>query len=402
MNLAEAAEGLRGRLVLVTGAGGFIGCRLAERLVLQCGAEVRALARSFAGAVRLARLPVTVLQGDVTDPGAVAAAVQGCAAVFHCAYGTRGSQRLRSRVNRLGTRRVLEAAAGAGVGRVVHLSTLMVYGRTSDGDLTEEAPRRRLGNAYARSKLAAERTALAFARAGRVPATVLQPTAVYGPYGGVWTERVLDAMRRGRMILVEGGDGLANHVYVDDLVSAMLLAAVEPAAVGEALLVSSAEPCAWSEFFGRFERMLGERRTVAMSAGEARAHWRRSRRSRPWALPALISALGRDRALRERLLETRDARALRELASAVLPEAWQQRIKARLAGAQRRNPARPGAAADLPVHPLSPAEIEFFRARTRVRIDRARRVLGYQPAFDLEAGMALTGEWARWADLAPA
>ena len=95
------------------------------------------------------------------------------------------------------------------------------------------------------------------ARSGRVPATVLQPTAVYGPYGGVWTERVLTALRTGRVILVDGGRGLANHVYVDDLVSAMLLAAVEPAAVGEAFLVSSAEPATWQELYGAFERMIG-------------------------------------------------------------------------------------------------------------------------------------------------
>ena len=178
---------LAGRRVLITGAGGFIGSRLAERLVLEHGAEVRALVRNLAGAARLARFPVTVLRGDVTSAPDLAVAIQGCDLVFHCAYGTSGSQKHRAWVNREGTRRVLEASRAAGVRRVVHLSTLMVYGQTTDGDLDETAPRRRFGNPYSDSKLEAEQIALS----SGLPVAVLQPTAVYGPYGGVWTEAVL-------------------------------------------------------------------------------------------------------------------------------------------------------------------------------------------------------------------
>lgn len=398
LDLESAAAALAGRRVLVTGAGGFVGGRLVERLVLGCGAEVRALVHRVTGAVRVARLPVEIVCGDVTDRGLLAEAVRGCDVVFHCAYGTRGGRRQRALVNREGTRRLLEAAARAGVGRAVHLSTLMVYGNTADGDLTEEAPRRRSGEVYADSKRAAERIALDFARRGRLPVAVLQPTAVYGPWGGVWTARVLEALRTGRVILVDGGEGLANHVYVDDLVSAMLLAAVEPAAVGEAFLVSSAEPVTWREFHGRFEEILGAPGTVAMSAADARAHWRRWRRERPRALPVLLSAVRGPGELRERLFATREVAALRELASDVLPGAWQRRIKERLAEGSSAPAAGPG---EPPIHPLSPREIGFYRARTRVRIDKARRLLGYRPAWSLDAGMEMTGRWARWAGLVP-
>ena len=401
MNLEAARAALSGRRVLVTGASGFIGGRLVERLVLECGAEVRVLVHRLAGAVRLARFPLDFHHADVTDAAAVAAAVGGCDVVFHCAYGTAGGQRRRAHVNREGTRRVLEAAAAAGVRRVVHLSTLMVYGRTADGDLDETAPRRRLGDAYSDSKLAAERLVLDFARGGRVPGVVLQPTAVFGPWGGVWTERVLGLLKTGRMILVDGGRGLANYVYVDDLVTALLLAASAEEAVGEAFLVSAAEPVTWAEWYARFARMLGGvPRTVELSAEEARAHWRRARRDRPRLGGELLAAVRGDRELRDRLLATRELSALRDAAGAVLPESWQRRLKARL-GMGAPAPPPPSLAADreLPIHPLSPAEIDFHRPRTRVRIARAERLLGYRPAFDLEAGMALTEAWARWANL---
>jgi len=399
IDLETAAAALAGRRVLVTGAGGFVGGRLVERLVLGCGAEVRAQVHRVAGAVRAARFPIEIVCGDVTDRAFLVEAVRGCDVVFHCAYGTRGGRRQRALVNREGTRRLLEAAAGAGVGRAVHLSTLMVYGRTPDGDLTEEAPRRRSGEVYADSKRAAERIALDFARRGRLPVAVLQPTAVYGPWGGVWTARVLDALRTGRVILVDGGEGLANHVFVDDLMSAMLLAAVEPAAVGEAFLVSSAEPVTWRDFYGRFEEMLGAPGTVAMTAAEARAYWRRFRRSRPHVPAVLLAAVRGDRELRDELFATPELVALRERASTVLPESWQRSIKERLGEGGDGDP--PGGRTEPPIHPLSPREIDFYRARTRVRIDKARRLLGYRPAWDLEAGMAMTGRWARWAELAP-
>jgi nucleoside-diphosphate-sugar epimerase len=392
VSLAEIAGALAGRRVLVTGATGFIGGRLVERLIVEHGAEVRVLVRNLAAAARLARFPVTVLRGDITSSPDLAVAIQGCDAVFHCAYGTSGSQKHRAYINREGTRRVLEASRAASVGRIVYLSTLMVYGQTTDGDLDETAPRRRFGNAYSDSKLEAEQIALT----SGLPVAVLQPTAVYGPYGGVWTESVIRALRAGRQILVNGGDGLGNAVYVDDLVSAMLLAAVQDAAVGEAFLISGEEPVTWRELYGRFERMLGmERRTVDMTEAEALAFWRRWKRAQPHAVGEALRILKSEQPIRERIERTREGVWLREMASTVLPEKVQQRIKAGLGSGGR--PSR--AAAELPIHPLSPEMIGFFRPRTRVRIDKAKRLLGYRPAFDFETGMDLTEKWARWANL---
>jgi nucleoside-diphosphate-sugar epimerase len=387
---------------LVTGASGFIGGRLVERLVRQ-GADVRVLVRNPASAARLARFPLTFHLGDVTDTADLDKAVQGCDLVFHCAYGTTGSQKRRAWVNRVGTERTLEAAHRAGAKRVVYLSTLMVYGQTADGDLDETAPRRRFGNAYSDSKLDAEGIALQYSRSGRMPVAILQPTAVYGPYGGVWTVQPLATLKTGRMILVNGGDGLANAVYVDDLVSAMILAAQKDAAGGEAFLISGPEAVTWRDLYGRFARMLGDgpertvSRLVEMTAEEALAHYKKHQRETSRFHQEFLRTFKQDRGFRDRLMATRELMALRELASSVLPEGLQDRIKGKMSGGGGR-PAPPEEKG-LPIHPLTPQMIGFFAAKTRVRIDKARRLLGYEPAFALERGMELTGQWARWANL---
>jgi len=389
---------LAGRRALITGASGFIGGRLAERLVLRHGAKVTALVRGAASAARLARIPVDFALGDVTDAKALDRAIQGCDLVFHCAYGTSGSQKHRAWINKAGTERVLEAAHRAGVSRVVYLSTLMVYGRTGDGDLDETAPRRRFGNAYSDSKLEAEETALQYARSGRVPVTVLQPTAVYGPYGGVWTVAPIESLKSGRMILIDGGSGTANAVYVDDLVSAMILAAVREEAVGEAFLISGPEPVSWRELYGQFERMLGVARTVSMTVEEAHAYYRRHQKQIARLPGELLRTFRQDRAFRDRLMRTRELLALREMASSVLPEKVQQKIKGKMSGGGGRS-ASARADREPPIHPLTPEMIDFFTPKTWVRIDKARRLLGWEPAFSLERGMELTAQWARWADL---
>ena len=106
-------RGRAGRRVLVTGASGFIGCRVAELLHFRDGWEVRALVNNPANAARLARLPVEMIQGDLRSEPQMRAAIEGCDAVVHCAIGTAyGQSREVFAVTVGGTRVLAEACAG--------------------------------------------------------------------------------------------------------------------------------------------------------------------------------------------------------------------------------------------------------------------------------------------------
>ena len=380
--------------VLVTGATGFIGGRLAERLIVEHGARVRALVRNFGRAARLARFPIELVQGDLTDPASIDRAVAGCDYVFHCAYGSDGQDDSRRVVNAQGTRNVLEAALRHGVRRVVHTSTVTVYGNTPDGPLDETAPRVKTGFAYGDSKIEAEETALGYVGRG-LSVAVVQPTVVYGPFGTTFTIKPLQLLKSGRVILVNGGDGLANLVYVDDVVSGMILAALVEGAHGEAFILSGSEPTTWRAFYAAHESMLGRSATVSMTPEEALKHFHGSDGARAGMVSQLMKAI-RHPGVRKRIAETREGQlAIRAFHR--LPAG----LRARISGPGVSLPGANTTATDMApaIHPLHPSKIAFMTAKTHARIDKARRVLGFAPQFDFTRGIDLTAAWAEWANL---
>jgi nucleoside-diphosphate-sugar epimerase len=385
-------EELAGRRVLVTGGTGFIGGRLVEKLVIEHGARVRVLTSNFAHAARIARFDLEIVQGDVADGGTVSEAAAGCAAVFHCAYGARGSEAERRRVTVESTRAVLDAAVSQAVPRVVVVSSMVVYGTGVEGRLDERSPHRPSGIVYADAKIEADALALEYAARRGVGVSVVQPTAVYGPFAPSWTVRVLTSLRTGTVILVDGGVGYANPVYVDDVVDAILLAAVREGAVGEAFLISSGESVTWRRFFERHEAMLGYSSTTVMSAADAKAYYANTHR-RKGVLRELMALVRDDPRARARIAATREATALYPLLKRFVPGSA-------IRAASRPTPTTGPEAKRI--HPEHPKQVDFLAARTDVVIDKARRVLGYEPAYDLDRGMAVTEAWARWANLLPA
>jgi len=398
-----AREHLSGKHVLVTGGTGGIGGRLVERLVLECGANVAVLVRNLKRAPRIARLPVELIHGDVTKLEDVERSVRQGDIVFHCAYGNTGNAKQQRITNVEGTRNVMEACLRAGVEHIVHISTCRVYGViTPDGDLDETAARRYSNNPYTDSKLDAEYIVFQYVRRHGLPVVVIQPTTVYGPFVPVWTLKVIERLKTGQTILVNAGEGTCNAVYVDDVVSAILLAAVRKQAAGEAFLISGDHPVTWRQFYERFNRMVGGVGTVNMSMTEANACYVEKRRQRKpkGVLKELVLILRNNKDIRKRIRMTSEVAALVKIVKFILPEKSQRWLGNRY---KKRNTSDSMTAASqvkIPIHALTPQEIRYFAAKTRFRIDKARRLLGYQPAFDFDRGMQITEAWARWSNLA--
>lgn len=236
LDARAAASSLAGQRVLVTGATGAIAGPVLT-LLASAGADVHALVRRPSAALPP---PITTHVGDITDPSAVRAAVDGAHAVVHLAAllhvvdPTPALEAEYTRVNDVATAGLMQAACAAGVGRVVHASTIAVYGATGAGaaPLDEDAPCRP-ATAYARSKLAAEAHVLgATDAAGQPIGVVLRLAAVYGAGIKGNYRRLLDALARRRYLPVGDGGNRRTLVHEVDVARAVVQALTHPRAAG--------------------------------------------------------------------------------------------------------------------------------------------------------------------------
>ena len=224
----------------VTGITSGVGMRLAE-VALARGHAVTGLVRNptRADARRLAALGARLVHGDLDATAALGDLCRGANAVVHTAaqVGNQGTLEQFERVNVTGTRNIVEAAAAAGVRRFVQLSSVAVYGRPDQGQVTEDWPARTIGLPYEDTKAEAERLAFARGAALGLEVTAVRPPIIYGPYDRNFMPRALASLRGRRFLLIDGGRAPLNVAWVDHVVDVLLLAAEHPAAVGQAFNV---------------------------------------------------------------------------------------------------------------------------------------------------------------------
>ncbi len=249
---------LRGQRVLVTGAGGFLGGALTRRLLAE-GVSVRGLVRSEARGAGIAAHGAELCVGDLTDPSALQRAVADCSVVFHVGAATRGPAATQYRVNVTAVGQLVEAAHRAGVRRIVHVSTLAVYGYDRPGIMHEGLPPRPGQEHYAQSKALGEAVLFRRAAALGIEAVVIRPGMIYGPGSRFWTGRLFALMRRRPAPLPGDGRTYCPAIYVDDVVDLLLLAAEHPGAAGGVFNAVSDEPVTWREFLGAYAAMAGHR-----------------------------------------------------------------------------------------------------------------------------------------------
>lgn len=320
-------------LVGITGITGFIGGHLAERL-LATGARVRGLARNPESAARLARLGAEIVPGSLLDRSALERTAAGCDVLLHTAAWTGGPELSDDEAwatNVTATEWLLEEAGRAGASRFVYFSSVAVYGVNSAEVLDETAATPSVGQLYPDSKIAAE-ARVRHAQAAGLAATIMRPACTYGPRGAAWTVGPIEQIKSGRLVLLGRDQGLVNTGYVDNVVDGVLLALDSPAAAGETFNLCDGSAVTYREFYLRYAAMLGKGTLPGVPA---------------WLAKGAMSPPGK---------------------------------------ALRRLTGRPA---------VGPWSYHFRFNPSRFSIDKARRLLGYEPRVDFREGMRRTEDWLR-------
>ena len=322
---------LKNKRVLITGANGFIGGRLAERLVQEEGAGVRAMVRKAGAILESPLRDADIFVGDVTDADAMRRAVEGCDIVVHCAaMQARGTLEEFRRVNVSGTLNLLRAAKTAGAARFIHLSTINVHGYPPPRNANADSPLVFKGDEYSVSKAEGETAARKFCVENQLPFTIIRPGCTYGPRSQAWTLTPLARVKRGAPVLIGKGDGICNAVYIDNLVDLIFLAMKNDAAIGEAFIGAEGRSVTWCDFYGAYAKMIGVKRL----------------RSLPRAC-----ALG--------------AASVSEFVAHVTGRAPY----------------------------VSRASVEFYSHKTVFDVEKSRRMLDYEPRISFDEGMQQTNAW---------
>jgi nucleoside-diphosphate-sugar epimerase len=322
------------KTVLVTGANGFTGSNLCRELLKQ-GYHVRAMVRPSSNLKALNGIEVEIVHGDlavddVINPKALidVDVIYNIAALYRQEGATYD---VFLNVNANGVDRLLKASMDAGVSRFVHCSTGGVHGHIKNPPADENAPYNP-GDWYQASKLEGEKRVLDFGRKYGYPVSVIRPSPIYGA-GDMRFLKLFRAINNRTFWMIGSGKPLYHFVYVDDLITGIILAGERFEAIGEVFILAGSECVTISKLVELIAEELGRpvpRRKIPLG-------------------PVMFAA---------------------KICKAVcLP--------------LRINP------------PLYPRRLDFFIKDRAFDTTKARRVLGYSPKIDLRTGIAQTAAWYR-------
>ncbi|MEM7330985.1 MAG: NAD(P)-dependent oxidoreductase [Chloroflexota bacterium] len=248
---------LHGKRTLVTGATGFIGGRLAQRLAAEEGAIVTGTGRSLEKVPFLKETAVTLQKVDLLDETGMRQAMTDQDIVFHVAawLGREGGDERAYAINVTATEMIVKLAKELGVGRIVLVSSIASYGWPQRNDIDETHPLdTEQWETYGRTKAIGEINGLKLAKELGVELTVVRPGMVYGPRSDGWSVGMLKLVQKGTPVIFGDGLGHTYPIFIDNLIDGLLLTAVHPKAEGEAF--NMCEPAiTFNQFFGHYGDM---------------------------------------------------------------------------------------------------------------------------------------------------
>lgn len=309
--------------------------------------------RRWASAARIGRHPIEPVACDLLDPEQIHAALAGVDFVIHCAVGDTAAT-----VD--GTRNLLSAAHAAGIRRLIHVSTIDVYG-TPSGTVTEDHPLVRTGRPYGDSKIEAEEACREFEGMG-LGVVILRPTIVYGPHSDLWVSAYARRFFEGSWLLSRDAcQGRCNLLYVDDLVQACILSLEAEGVEGLAFNVNGPDVVSWQAYFDRLNHAFGypplPQPNRLRSRGAAAV-------TDPVKRLAKATMARFDEPIMQLYKRSKAARSLMKGVEAVL----------------RRAP--------------STMEFDLYSRSATYPTDRAEERLGFRPSVTADEGIGFSADWA--------
>ena len=320
--------------ILVTGATGFLGRYLVSAL-LERGDTVRALALPIEDTTWLEERGVSIFRGDLRDQSALVEPMRGVEGIFHLAAMTRVWRPMQEyhAVNVEGTWNLCTEALTAGVRRLVHVSSAVVYGLGIGRPASEDLPLAPMREPYSWTKAEGDRLVQRMADEDQLPAVIIRPGTVFGVGDLLNFGRIADRLLAGKALVVGSGNNALTFVYVTDVIHGMLLAFDHEVAVGKLYNVGNDRFLTQNELLNAIAEAVG---------------------AKPPTLRVPYTALYALASLSELLANLSGSR--------IPPIVTRQGIK-------------------------------LYGTDNRLSIDKARRELGYEPQISLREGIALTGEW---------
>jgi len=382
---------LKDKKVLVTGATGFIGGRVVEKLILDHKSHVRAIVRNLSNASRLGRFNLEIVNGDICNRDIVDKSAEDCELIIHCAYDFRESHK---DTNFVATENIINTCLKNNI-KMVHISSIDVYGWPSDGFIDETSPRVAKGNDYAKTKLRVENKIFDYIRKRDLKATIIQPTIVYGPYSRPWTITPINQLKTGKIVLVEGGLGYCNEVYVDDVVDAILLASANSNSNGESFLISNSRPITWKEFYNAYEKILGKSSTISLSQSEIAKIASKNRGSFKKEITQFIDII-RDIDFHDTMAKTPLVNKAYQPLIKYLPRDIKEKIRSRFFTNPDNNKNKP---IEFNLWLPDNWKLKIYLSRATVKTDKARRILGFEPKYNFSQGIELTAKFLKWSNI---